>query len=311
MNNVYIVISVKMGMELEVCEVYSDLQVALGRGSAIAHFAAVHHPDWLQMPKDKGLDVEDTRRWIFLNNYSNYVAVHSKKIPDVSGPKLGVIDPPKNVSASTIDKVSDLQNMYSTRVTHLTLDELRAVVFQIPQLVTTFQWAQNHYHHCVICKRMVDDERLENPLVELLTSKDLDDKVVSLPLPVPTPPTPPTPKDDPMDPSLPVGWSYSGKPITMADLLSDPYNVSSIYSLSEQKQWALVTSRVKKRPGFTVHLPSIGTFIQTSALHELENKTTLGHEIVMLECVFLDRVLSEQKDEEDEESSSSESSEDC
>jgi len=297
-----------MGMELEVCEVYTDLQIALGRGSAIAHFAAVHHPEWLQSPKDKGLDVEDNRRWIFLNNYSNYVAVHSKKIPDVSGPKPGVVEPPKNVSVSTADKLFDIQTIDDGRARHLTLDELRAVVFQVPQLVVSFPWAQDHYHQCVVCRRMVDAERLENPLVGILKSKDFDDGKANSsllpPFPPPIPP-PPTPKDDPMDPSLPAGWSYSGKPITMADLISDPYNVTPVYSLSEAKQWALAWSRVKKRPNFSVNLPGVGTYNQSEALFELEIKTNLGHEIVMLECVFLDRVLSEQKDEEEEESSSS------
>jgi hypothetical protein len=196
--------------------------------------------------------------------------------------------------------------MSDPRVDHLNLNEVRALVFQAPQLVMSFPWAQNHYNSCLICKRIVDDERLENPLVSLLKPKDLDDKVASSLAPVPAPPAPLTPKDDPMDPSLPAGWSYSGKPITMAELISDPYNVSSIYSLSEPRQWALAWSRVKKRPGFTVNLLGVGTYNQSDALFELESKTNLGHEIVMLECVFLDRVLSEQKDEEDEESSSSE-----
>lgn len=153
MNNVYVVISVKSGAELENCEVYSGKQVALGRASAIAHFVAVHHPEWVQNPKDTGLDIEDTRRWVFLDNYSNYVAVHSKKIHGADQPK-------------DIDPLESVKNFNTDLSLHLTLDDIRAVVFDSEILSLDFDWAKKHCEQCSICKGLVDDERRENPLSE-------------------------------------------------------------------------------------------------------------------------------------------------
>lgn len=218
MSDIYIVIENSDNAAPDVCEVYSDKQQALGRASALAHFAAVHHSSWDISPKEK-VDVQGNQYWVFLNNSGfnrHYVAVYYKKV---------------------------------------------------------------------------------------------EDKVTSKSFTIPTSPLPP-PKDDPMDPTLPAGWTYNGKPITMADLLEDPYNIKPTYDLSESQRYALVTSRIKKRPQFFLSIPSIFRGDQKAVLHELETKTNIGHEIVMLECVFLDRILSEQKDAEAEESSSESSSED-
>lgn len=290
MNNVYVVISVKSGAELETCEVYLDKQVALGRASAIAHFVAVHHPEWVQNPKDTGLDIEDTRRWVFLDSYSNYVAVHSKKVWGTNQSK-------------TADPLESVKNFSTDLSLHLTLDDIRAVVFDSEKYSPIdFEWAKKHSEQCALCKGLVAAERAENPLLNL--DKDLAyvqntinqalNNVIQ------------TPADDPMDRSLPAGWTYNNKPATMADLFDDPYNVKPIDSLSEAQKWALVTSRVSKRLNFTAYLPGIGNCNQPAALLELKNKTTLGKEIVELECTWLDQTLTDQTETEEESSSSSE-----
>lgn len=314
MNNVYVVVSVKGGAELDVCEVYSDLQVALGRASALAHFAAVHHPEWLQGVKDKGLEDEYTRRWIFLDNYSNYVAVHNKKVHEPNHPQVA-------------DPLEQLKNFGTTnkRITnHLSLDELRAVVFQHDYLSPNFQYANEHCDQCSICKRIVEAERAENPLVEILyphlVPKKPTDPLVDQPpvdpstpkivraLP-PTPVAPPLPKDDPADRSLPAGWSYAGKPVTIADLIDNPSNVYHTWHLSEAQRWALAIARISKRPAFTVYIPGKGNCDQFAALNALKGKTSLGQEILLLECNWLNSFLTLQQEiDNDEESSSSEES---
>lgn len=138
--------------------------------------------------------------------------------------------------------------------------------------------------------------------------KKVEEKDVLKPVTFSSPLPPPVVLyDNPHDPFLPAGWSYSGKPLTMSDLLDDPYNVVPFNSLTEPQQLALVTSRIKKRPNFFQPIIGVGNFNQQAALQELENKTNFGLEIIMMEIIWLDRVLNELKEVEE---SSSESSED-
>lgn len=437
MNNVYIVTSVKWGVGIEVCEVYLDKQFALGRASALAHFAAVHHPEWIKSPKET-VNADGSRRWNFLESYSDYVTVSYKEVnesvlnkhdveeiekllksvfSDYEGcihynklvSQLKTRDPEdflvevlncsdllswrrtvagslrdhwamtgritpsgleahwqyaigqlshdpeefermihticglndeillKQVSSRVLqlhregtaierhwagrvkyyldarlkpttqqvdyklapfqfnhfDIIQNSGSSITDRSLHLTIDDIRAVVFDSEKYSIDFDWAKKHCEQCSICKSLVDDERAENPLLNLFKDQALSSIAQSTP-------------DDPMDRSLPAGWMYGGKPATMADLFDDPYNVLPIYNLSEAQKWALVTSRVSKRPNFIEYLPATGNCNQSAALLELKNKTNIGKEIVLLECARLDQVLAEQKEEESSSSSEEE-----
>jgi hypothetical protein len=242
MGSVYVVISVKDGAELEVCEAYAGVQHALGRAFALAHFASVTHPEWLvTSPHEEATGPDGSSRWVFLDTSRNYVAVHYKKIQE-STPTKDPLDPVRNFN---------------------TLDGYR--LFKSAPAVTIVDGYQSSFQ------------------------------------------PKPAPKDDPTDRSLPAGWTYGNAPATMAELLDYPYDVKPTASLTEAQKWALVTSRVKKRLGFSILVPGTGTFVHRSALIELEGKTTWGAEIVRLECEWLDRVRQEQIDAEE---SSEESSED-
>lgn len=261
---IYILISMDI-RGINTCEVYSDMQVALGKASALTHFMSVNHPEWLTSPKEY-TDSDGNRRWVFLNSSSSFVSVVvvSKKIKSPSVP----------------------------REQHLSLEDLRAVVFQLPNATYDFKWAQDHYHQCTICHNMVDREREENPLYDY--TKDVVNTATQAP-------TTSVPVDNPEESSLPAGWSYAGKPVIMQDLFEDPYSVLPTHQLKENQQWALTIARIRKRPQFSLLIPGVATFNQQTALHELQNKTNIGHEIVMLECVWLDRALNESKGEYDAE----------
>src|SRR5579885_420429 len=190
MSNVYIVVSVKDGAELEVCEVYAGVQHALGRAFALAHLASITHPEWLvSSPKEEATGPDGSFRWVFLDTSRNYVAVHYKRIQD-STPTKDPLDPVRNFS---------------------TLDGYR--IFKSAPTTTLFDGYQSSW--------------------------------------TPTP----LPKDDPTDRSLPAGWDYSNKPVTMDTLLDYPYDVKSTKELTDSQKWALVTSRIKKRLGFSMLVP--------------------------------------------------------
>ena len=244
MGNVYVVVSIKNGAELEACEVYAGVQHALGRAFALAHFASMLHPEWLvSSPREEATGPDGSLRWVFLDTSRNYVAVHYKKIQD-SMPAKNPLEPLKNLGDYTLDGY-----------------------------------------------------RLFNRTAQPVTINDGYQSSFT--------PTP-TPKDDPTDPTLPAGWFYNGKPATMADLMDYPYDVRPTNELTEAQKWALVTSRVKKRLGFSMLVPGVGTFVHRSALHDLDTKSAWGAEIVRIECEWLDRVRQDQIDVEESSESSSE-----
>jgi len=97
------------------------------------------------------------------------------------------------------------------------------------------------------------------------------------------------PVDDKNDPSLPAGWDHAGRPIRMDFLISNPEYVKPTWELTENQQWALAIARISKRPNYSLKL-LMGTFIQSSALQELKNRTVNGRCILVDECDFLDTV---------------------
>ncbi len=117
------------------------------------------------------------------------------------------------------------------------------------------------------------------------------------------------PKDDFFDLTLPAGFSLKDKGLTMKDVSADPHNVKSIYELTEAQKWALVTSRVSKRPSFLCYSPNNGTFSQYYALKELVKRSFAGQEIMKLELTQLQAIYENEKkpswEAYDEESSSS------
>lgn len=123
--------------------------------------------------------------------------------------------------------------------------------------------------------------------------------------------TVPAPRYNPMDHSLPAGWTYSGKPVNMAYLVDFPLEIQPTYCLNDEKKKALITSRISKSPLFTTYVHGDGVFDQQSALKEIAKSSVVGLIIIQQECEWLDGTLSGQRDSQEEsDSSSEESSED-
>ena len=101
--------------------------------------------------------------------------------------------------------------------------------------------------------------------------------------------SPPPLVDNAMDPTLPAGWTYDGKPIRMDVLLSDAENVKCVNSLTIDQQFALAIARVSKRPNFS-YVTDIGVLIQSSALSELKNRTSYGYQVMESEMDFINDV---------------------
>lgn len=93
---------------------------------------------------------------------------------------------------------------------------------------------------------------------------------------------------------MPGGFDWNDNPVLSAMLFEDPENVKPSSSLSDVQKMALVTARVKKLPNFSLLVPFVGTFIQSSALHELKANTTIGKQIIKMECDLLDRIREEE-----------------
>jgi hypothetical protein len=99
---------------------------------------------------------------------------------------------------------------------------------------------------------------------------------------------------NPYDKNAPAGWFQNGKPAKMSDLRKNPHDIVPIYDLSENKQWALVTARIKKSPDYNEYIPSMydEDFVvdQEQALIELKNRSDKGHDILQHECLFLENI---------------------
>lgn len=142
-------------------------------------------------------------------------------------------------------------------------------------------------------------------LLGQVTSLLLNDSMVSLPDPVALPPTV---QDDPFADNLPGGFTYDNKPLTIGDIKADPYCSHSIYSLSDAQKTALVTARIRKMPNYYYKdIAPANNRLQSLALEEIKNKTSLGEDIVRYEIAILENfVIDLQTDEESSSSSSDE-----
>lgn len=93
---------------------------------------------------------------------------------------------------------------------------------------------------------------------------------------------------------MPGGFDWFDKPVFSVTLFEDPENIKPTSELSDAQKWGLVTARVKKQPNFSLLIPFVGTFIQSSALEELKKKSVIGDQIVKMECDFLDSIRDEE-----------------
>lgn len=86
-----------------------------------------------------------------------------------------------------------------------------------------------------------------------------------------------------LDPTLPVGWTVSGKPAWMKDLLDEPLNIKDPAELTDVQKRALVLARVRKSPLYFSQ-PIMGyVFFHDEALRFLHNPNTVGLELIQSE----------------------------
>lgn len=97
--------------------------------------------------------------------------------------------------------------------------------------------------------------------------------------------------DDPLEETLPAGWTWNGKPITVIDLQNDPYSVKYYSQLSEKEKIALVTARLRKRPSFLININGVGTIYQKLALEHVTKQDYIGQRIVTNDIVVLSTEL--------------------
>jgi len=64
--------------------------------------------------------------------------------------------------------------------------------------------------------------------------------------------------------------------------------------LTEDQKWALAIARIRKRPNFSKSISGLGTFVMSSALRELESRSSIGLVIRDLELYWLDQFRKDQ-----------------
>lgn len=114
--------------------------------------------------------------------------------------------------------------------------------------------------------------------------------------------------DDPYHNSLPAGWNYNNKPITMEYLSKFPYDVKPYATLTDAQKWALTKARVTKRPYYSFIANIFGKVHQLKALQEINAKSYLGELISSNEINVLETHVSHLINEMDGDSESEDSS---
>ena len=89
--------------------------------------------------------------------------------------------------------------------------------------------------------------------------------------------------DNPTDRSLPAGWDYNNKPITMETLINNPYCAVLPDDLTQAQQKALVIARIRKRP----HFVSKNLFSRDEALDHIKFNTSHAQQIIDQELQWL------------------------
>lgn len=266
----YVVNVVTNQAELVVCELYASYSLASSRALELARACATSNPLWVNpnAPEEK---MEDgSIRWTFLETSRFLVTISFKHVKD-NLPLSDSLEELRN-NSNFIKFGDSLKNPVDTVVAPVVA----------PVGVIVADGYQQALHDTVYQPSAFPDAPV----------------VVATARPIPQ-------LDNFNDPSLPFGFSISGKPITMEEAVDDPFMVAFFDTLTENKEWAIVTARVKKRPLFSVTTKS-GVFFQQAALKELNEKTAIGVEIRDNEISLLADALSALTEEESSSSSSEE-----
>lgn len=270
----YVVNVVTNQAELVVCELYASYSLASSRALALARACAVSNPLWVNpnAPEEK---MEDgSIRWIYLETSRFLVTVSFKHVKDYL-PASDSLEELRN-NSNFIKFGDSLKNSVDTVVA--------------PVIAPTGIVIADGYHQSLHDTVYQPSAFPVAPVVVVGDS---------------TPPAPVLPPDKFNDSTLPFGFSISGKPITMEEAVNDPFMVAFFDTLTENKEWAIVTARVKKRPSFSVNTKA-GLLNQQAALKELNEKTAVGVEIRDNEISLLANTLSSLTEEESSSSSSEE-----
>lgn len=96
------------------------------------------------------------------------------------------------------------------------------------------------------------------------------------------------------DPTLPSGWDYDNKPLTLGQVLARPFDVKLSKDYTEDQKWALAIARINKRPHYNKYIGA-GVKDQQAALKELKEKTDVGRTIRSQELVICDMMCQDQQ----------------
>lgn len=80
MSATYVVVAIKNGAELEICEAYAGANAALGRAFSLSQLRSFMNKEKLIPVPDEVKSNDGTIRWVFINSDKTYVAVHFQNI---------------------------------------------------------------------------------------------------------------------------------------------------------------------------------------------------------------------------------------
>ena len=257
MSNVYVV-AVIVPSGLEILDVYSGIQQALGRAWNIA---VARGDQWEANPspsEEKNLD--GSSKWCILRNSKHWIGVFSKTVQMALLPK-------KEYEALDAQNVSpQLPGVpgFGDRGTKSTLDGYQ-LFKSVPHLILD--------GYVSFLPPPPSDEAPLNmqmiPPVDMYNATKWDLK-------------------------LPVGWNKDDKPILLQDLCDDPCNVKPYSLLTDQQCWAIVKARVSKQPNYSAEI-SNGVYLQAAALQSLgksyQDRNDFGWELVEKEIKWLAGIL--------------------
>lgn len=310
MSGVYVVAAIAHG-KLEVLETYAEVQSALGRAWNLATFRHDLTVDEANASPPEECMPDGSIRWVVLQNAHAFVGIFYKKIQISLMPKkdLAALDgltyawtppppaprgfggnPPPVRPAPFFDVFDGYQEVSALSKTWITGGDLTGTfdltgIFGAtgPQGVQGSPKATEPQ-----CQKGI-------PGVTGVLGPQRDSFVFPPKLSdSPAATLPAWHLDDPNEPNLPAGWDYNNKPITMKNVIDDPFVARETDELSRAQQWALAKARISKRPQYTIAL-SNGLYVQAAALQCLGNRPNAcndyGWEIVADEMATLDTMF--------------------
>lgn len=279
MTDVHIVVALHEG-EVERCEVFSTVQVALGRAFQIANDKANSHKDWVNSsPNEEKLEDGSIRR-VFLETSKQKVALYSCTVSEallsqkdpmsiVNTPMVDITKQRDVARESFIDKMfggwwgksaSSVPGVTGASPAVMPRGASGGIgptgpmgVVGEPSPVSVVG---------VTGPIGATGYSMSNPCNEIVITEPQD--VVGFP------------NYDSQDLKLPAGWFHNNKPALMSDLLDDPFNVRDPSFLNEDQKWALITARIRKSQKFVVMYPLGCVLDQDQVMEELKNRTSLG-----------------------------------